>query len=70
MQYIKHFVMSPHLFNVQIRKKQYQIILLSQGRKKNVARSGLEPRVSRLPCEHSTTKLPSHSIDRLHFPPA
>ena len=39
---------------------------MSQGRKKNVARPGLEPRVSRLPCEHSTTELPSHSIDRLH----
>ena len=38
---------------------------MSQGRKKNVARPGLEPRVSRLPCEHSTTELPSHSIDRL-----
>ena len=43
---------------------------MSQGRKKNVARPELEPRVSRLPCEHSTTELPSHSIDRLHFPPA
>ena len=42
---------------------------MSQGRKKNVARPGLEPRVSRLPCEHSTTELPSHSIDRLHFSP-
>ena len=39
---------------------------MSQGRKKNVARPGLEPRVYRLPCEHSTTELPSHSIDRLH----
>ena len=40
---------------------------MSQGRKKNVARPGLELRVSRLPCEHSTTELPSHSIDRLHI---
>ena len=40
---------------------------ISQGRKKNVARPGLEPRVSRLPCEHYTTELPSHSIDRLHL---
>ena len=39
---------------------------MSQGRKKNVARPGLEPRASRLSCEHSTTELPSHSIDRLH----
>ena len=32
----------------------YKIIcdLMSQARKKNVARPGLEPRVSRLPCEH------------------
>ena len=43
---------------------------MSQGRKKNVARLGLEPRVSQLPCEHSTTELPSHTIDQLHFPPA
>ena len=43
---------------------------MSQGRKKNVVRPGLEPRVSRLPCEHSTTELPSHTIDRLHFPSA
>ena len=40
---------------------------MSQGRKNNVTRPGLEPRVSRLPCEHSTTELPSHSIDRLHL---
>ena len=40
---------------------------MSQGRKKNVARPGLEPRVSRLPCEHSITELPSHSIDRLQW---
>ena len=40
---------------------------MSQGRKKNVARPGLEPRVSRLPCEHSTTELSSHTIDRLHM---
>ena len=26
----------------------------------NVARPGLEPRVSRLQCEHSTTELPNH----------
>ena len=38
---------------------------MSQGRKKNVARPGHEPRVSRLPCEHSTTELPSQTIDRL-----
>ena len=31
-----------------------------------MARLGLEPRVSRLTCEHSTTELPSHTIDRLH----
>ena len=40
------------------------------GAKKNVARPRLEPRVSRLPCEHSTTELPSYAIDRIHFPPA
>ena len=33
-----------------------------------MVRPGLEPRVSRLPCEHSTTELPNHMIDRLHFP--
>ena len=42
---------------------------MSQGRKKNVARPGLEPRVFGLPCEHSTTELPSHMIDQLQFPP-
>ena len=40
---------------------------MSKGWKKNVARPGLEPRVSRLPCEHSTTELPSHSINQLHL---
>ena len=40
--------------------------LMLQGRKKNVARPGLEHRVSRLPCEHSTIEVPSHTIDRLH----
>ena len=30
---------------------------MPQGLKKNVARSGLEPRVSRLPCEHRTVKV-------------
>ena len=54
-----------HINNITKKANQ-----MSQGRKKNVARPGLEPRVSRLPCEHSTTELPSHSIDRLHFPPA
>ena len=43
---------------------------MSQGRKMNVARSGIEPRVSCLPREHSTTKLPSYTIDWLHFPSA
>ena len=46
----------------------YNAVHMSQGRKKNLVRPGLEPRVSRLPWEHSTTELPSHSIDRLHFP--
>ena len=40
---------------------------MPQGRKMNVARPGIEPRVYSLPCEHSTTELPSHTIDRLHF---
>ena len=35
-----------------------------QGQKTNVARPELEPRVSRLPREHSNTELPSHMIDR------
>ena len=46
------------------------VILMSKWRKKNVALVGLEPRVSRLPCEHSTTEPPSHTINRLHFTPA
>ena len=29
------------------------VMSMSQARKKNVARPGLQPRVSRLPCEHS-----------------
>ena len=33
---------------------------MSQGRENNVARPELEPRVSRLPCKHSTTELSSH----------
>ena len=37
---------------------------MSQGWKKNVARPGHKPRVSRLPCEHSTTELPNHTIDQ------
>ena len=31
----------------------YYVINMSQGRKKHMARPGLEPRTSRTPCEHS-----------------
>ena len=41
---------------------------MSKGRKKNVARSGLQPRVSRLPCEHFTTELSSHMSTGYIFP--
>ena len=40
--------------------------VLSQELKKNVARPGLEPTASRLPCEY-TTELQSHTINQLHF---
>ena len=39
---------------------------MSQGRKQHMARPGLEHRVACLLCEHSTTELPSHTIDRLY----
>ena len=32
-----------------------------------VRRPGLDPRVSRLPCEHSIAELRSHFVDRIHM---
>ena len=43
------------------------IVYLSHGRKKIVARPGLEPRAIRLPCEHSATELASHLVVLLHI---
>ena len=41
---------------------------MSQGRENNVVRPELELRVSRLPCQHSTTELPSHMSTGYFFP--
>ena len=46
-----------------------KIMICHRGGKRTRPDPGLEPRVFRLPCEHSTTELPSHLVD-LHFPPA
>ena len=49
------------MYNNYTHNNYHQFCIVSQGRKKNVARQGLEPRVFRLPCVHSTTELPSHT---------